>query len=948
MADLPTGTVTFLFTDIEGSTARWEQHPEAMGVALARHDKILEAAIDGHGGVVFSKMGDGMAAAFASARDAVAAAVVAQQGLAAETWPELLGQVTARMGVHTGEGTLVEGQYLNQPLNRCARLMAIGHGGQVLVSGTTQPLVQGGLPEGVRLVDLGEHRLRDLSEPLRVFQVQHPDLGQRFPPLRSLDVLPGNLPLQVSSFVGRERELTRVAKALGEGRIVTLTGVGGVGKTRLALQVAAEILPRFRDGAWLIELAPVRDHDELPSAFAAVFNVTPQAGQTLRDALCEFLRTKQLLLVIDNCEHLLESVGDLVDTLGRSCGGLAVLATSREGLGLEGEQNLTVPSLSTPAATADLDEIAQSDAVSLFVERARRADADFALGAQNAHEVLQVCRRLDGVPLAIELAAAQVAAMTPAELAHGLDRRFETLSGGRRRAVERHQTLRATIDWSYDLLAESERRLLDRLAVFAGGCTREGAEAVCAGPPVEERGLFNLLRGLVAKSLVVAERADRGTRYRLLETIREYGEERLAASGETERLRDLHARYYAQFLGQVAVEIHGPQENQARKALIAERENLVAAMNHAIDTGNVDLAMPLLPIPAARVQLGSVYYLLVESLLELPGAADHPRYPYALTVAAMWTAIQGDLDTAAARSRDAAAAAERLGDPGRDAEQEIHVTQFLIAHALGIEDEGAAHLERIVEIIQSSGRAGTALGLLSLRHSNTGDIDAAIAAATEGLALSRREGMPSAIISNLTALSNALADRDPERARSLWRESVDMRKAPGYEDWNWSGAVNAVWVGVRLEDWPTVLELAYRTIRLLDWAGTPLPLAHVGDAVARALVARNAQAAAVLQGTARRRPTNAAAHPTASPTSEVFARADDGHVRTVDSRLVGPLGVSTRVFATLRQETTALLIEALGEAHLRELHAQGEAMDNDQAVAYALDAITKAQIAPEG
>ncbi len=469
MTDLPTGTVTFLFTDIEGSTALWEHHPEAMRVALARHDKILEAAIDAGGGVVFTKMGDGMAAAFASAQNTLAAAVAAQQGLAEATWPELLGSVTARMGLHTGEGILVEEQYLNQPLNRCARLMAIGHGGQVLVSGTTEPLVRGAALEDVRLVDLGEHRLRDLSEPIRVFQVHHPALPAGFPPLRSLDAFPGNLPLQTSSFVGRDHEVVRIGATLTQSRVVTLTGVGGVGKTRLALQVAAEVLPRFKDGAWLCELASVRDPDQVVDAVAGALRVTARPGWSLEDSLVAYLRDQELLLVLDNCEHLLRPVARLVASIEAAGAGIRVLATSREGLNIRAEQQLTIPSLGLPDDPDSEDGVGECESVRLFAERARAVKDDFVVDDRNRDDVVAICTRLDGVALAIELAAARVSAMSPSDISRRLDRRFRLLSGGERIAIERHQTLRAAIDWSYDLLSEAEQQLLVRLSVFAGG-----------------------------------------------------------------------------------------------------------------------------------------------------------------------------------------------------------------------------------------------------------------------------------------------------------------------------------------------------------------------------------------------------------------------------------------------------------------------------------------------
>jgi len=425
----PAGTVTFLFTDVEGSTRQWQEDEAAMRAALARHDKLVRAAIEDCGGVVFSTMGDGMAAAFANASDAVRAALDAQEALA--------GVLPVRMGLHTGEAEVRDGDYFGTTVNRCARLTAVAHGGQVVCSEATASLVRDAFPAS--LADLGEHRLRDLARPVRVFQV-----GEgRFPALRTLDAFPGNLPLQLSSYIGREKELERAAAALADSRIVTLTGVGGVGKTRLALQVAAEVLPRFTDGAWLVELAPVRDPEGVPDAVAAVFEVTPRSGQSLLQALVEFLRGKQLLLVVDNCEHLLEPAATLIEALERSCSHLAVLATSREGLGIDGERMLAVPSLVSPKADASPEAVAEAAAVRLFVDRAQAVKAEFSVTGDNAAWVAQVCRRLDGVPLAIELAAARVQAMTPAELARRLEQRFEVLAGGKRGAVERHQTLRA-------------------------------------------------------------------------------------------------------------------------------------------------------------------------------------------------------------------------------------------------------------------------------------------------------------------------------------------------------------------------------------------------------------------------------------------------------------------------------------------------------------------------
>jgi hypothetical protein len=438
-----------------------------MRSALAVHDQIVRGCLESAGGLVFATGGDGFGAAFSRAGEAVAAALAAQRGLASQDWPEGIS-LRVRMGLHTGEADERDGDYFGEEVSRAARLMAIAHGGQIVCSPATAELVTGHMPAGVSLVDLGVHRLRDLSEPLRVFQVVGDGLPSSFPPLLSMDAFPGNLPPQVSSFIGRETELARVAKALSEARVVTLTGVGGVGKTRLAFRAAADALPQFREGAWLVELQAVRDPGSVPEAVAAVFRLADRAGLTTMQLLIEFLATKQLLLVLDNCEHLLDPVAELLEGVERACPGVVVLATSREGLALEGERVVPIPSLSEPSPDADLTSLADIEAVRLFVDRAGWVDPDFTLTENNAAAVVQICRRLDGLPLAIELAAARIGTVTPAELARRLDRRFDTLAGGRRRAVQRHQTLRAAIDWSYQLCNEGERRLLARLAVFAG------------------------------------------------------------------------------------------------------------------------------------------------------------------------------------------------------------------------------------------------------------------------------------------------------------------------------------------------------------------------------------------------------------------------------------------------------------------------------------------------
>jgi predicted ATPase/class 3 adenylate cyclase len=932
MSELPTGTVTFLFTDLEGSTRLWEDHPDAMQVALARHDEILRETIETHGGHVVKMTGDGAHAVFASAHDAIEAAIEAQRAFASQSWDET-GPLRVRTGVHTGHAEQRAGDYFGPALNRAARLMSVAHGGQIVVSQAAADLARDALGGDVELLDLGEHRLLDLSRPERVFQINAPGVGREFAALRSLDAYPSNLPFQVSSFVGRDRELARVSDALVDARVVTLTGVGGVGKTRLALQAAGEVLPRFREGAWLCELAAVRDPDGVVAAVAAVFGVTARAGRSLQDALVEFFGTKQLLLVVDNCEHLLEAVGDLVEVIERLCAGVVVLATSREGLALDGERVVPVPSLAAPTADADVDAVSHADSVRLFVERAQGADPEFALTEANAAMVAQVCRRLDGVPLAIELAAARITAMNPAELVRGLDRRFETLAGGRRRAVQRHQTLRAAIDWSYDLLSEPEQRLLARLAVFAGGCTRDAAEAVCSGELIEPPRVFELLASLVAQSLVVADRGGAETRYRLLETIREYGEERLNEHQETDPVRRRHAEYYVMLADAVSSQIHGPQQIEVGRRLGAEHENLLAAMNFAVDTNDADLALRLLRnIPVGTLQIGYVIDLPVDPVLELPGASEHPLFPFGLAVAAFHATQLGDPHTAETRNRQALQAAQRQGDdPERVVEMIVSNSRCAISFSVGALLDAAQHAENTVDIARVTGSPGLPgqLGSAAMFRAMAGDNEAAVRLATEGLTLARQQGGPTLIATSLIALAGALADQDRERANLLLREALELEARLDYEAW--SELTQAALIAARLEQWDLALDLATRSIRYLHWMGTRPLLAAMFNIVARVLTPISADRAAVIQGAATAFAATASA-PTQqlSPPSRVTPTG-------------APQSGATSFVTDLRRETTGLLIDALGQQRLHELRAQGQTMSTDDAVAYAIDAVTRAR-----
>ncbi len=917
----PSGTVTFLFTDIEGSTRLWEQHPRAMSAALARHDAILVDAVQSVGGHVVKTTGDGLFAAFRSAESAVTAALAAQRLLAGAAWNPTC-ELRVRMGLHSGDAEFRGGDYHGPAVNRAARLTSAGHGGQVLVSGATAQLVMNRLPDGAELMALGEHRLRDLGQPEVLYQLCHPDLARRFPPLRTLDAFPGNLPLQVSSFIGRERELSRIIAALHEARAVTLTGVGGVGKTRLALQAAAKVLPRFREGAWLVELAPVRDPDGVPSALATVFGVSVRFGMTLQESLTEFLRTKQLLMVLDNCEHLLEPVAELVEFLAHSCAGLVVLATSREGLAVEGERILPVPSLPSASPDQGPELAGQADAVRLFVDRARAVDPDFSLTAENTPAVIQICRRLDGVPLAIELAAARVVAMSPSELVEGLEHRFDTLAGGRRRAVQRHQTLRAAIDWSYDLLSEDERLLLVRLAVFSGGCTRAAAKEVCGVPPLAPRKVFGLLAALVEKSLVVAQRDEPDTRYRMLETIREYSEERLAEAGETEPLRIAHGEYFCELAGSLREDLFGPRQVTAGRRLVAEQENLLSAVNYAIDTADVDLALRLVHYTTNIGQTGWRVILPVDAVLSLDGATDHPLYPVGLAAASYNATWRGDLARAEAACQEALASAERLGSH-LDVDVLLSTSRSLRAIAVGAWEEAAAEAEHTVELarsVQTQYHVIDVLAGAAVSYTMAFNPDAAARVASEALDLARRSGAPLSIALSLAALAGALVDREPQRARDLLAESLELRTSHGFL--GAYDATSAVLIAAGMADWPLIRKLAPDAIRGLHWAGDRPYLSGIFNVVARALAFDDPESAAVLQGAARR------LAPAAAGTNGMSS--------------AGGMSSRASLVTDLRRQTTAALREALGETRLRQLRAEGEAMDDDHAVAYALDAISQA------
>ena len=594
MSTLPTGTVTFLFTDIEGSTKIAQQYPDDMPALLARHNEILDQAIERYDGFLFRTIGDAYCVAFHDADEALKAALDAQQQLHDETWIPV--PIKVRMGIHTGSAQL-EGEsnysgYTTLALSQ--RIMSAGHGGQTLISQTVYDLLVNGSPENVKLIDLGEHHLKDILQRQHLYQLSLPDLPSDFPPLNTQKILDHNLPAKLTSFIGREREIGEAKTKLADSRLLSLIGPGGTGKTRLSIQLGGELLAEFPDGIWMTELAPISDSALIPPAIASVFGLRESPERPLIELVTDYLRAKNLLLILDNCEHLIEECARIAERLVQNCPNLKILASSREALGVSGETTYRVPSLSLPdQVMSTLEALQGCESVQLFVDRAIAANPNFQLSEKNAFSVAQVCRRLDGIPLALELAAARVRVLSVEQIAERLDDRFRLLTGGSRTALPRQQTLRALIDWSYDLLIEPEKALFRRLAVFVGGWTLEAAEKVCSGNGVDEYEVLDLLTQLVDKSLVIAEQNEDNIRYYRLETIRQYAREKLLETDEAVGVRNYHLDFFIDMTFRSDEEYMNPRQDDVFKKMISEYDNIRSALSWAAES-NLEKAIILL------------------------------------------------------------------------------------------------------------------------------------------------------------------------------------------------------------------------------------------------------------------------------------------------------------------------------------------------------------------
>jgi predicted ATPase/class 3 adenylate cyclase len=788
MPDLPSGTVTFLFTDIEGSTALWEQDQAAMRSAVDRHLELLDAAITAHDGHRFQIIGDAVQAAFAAAPDALAAAVAAQQAIAAEPW-SLPDPIRVRMALHVGEATPdVAGNYHQVPaLNRLSRLLAVAHGGQIVLSDAARALVDDAPLPSVTLLDLGEYRLRDLLEPERIWQVLAPGLQSSFPPPQTLERLETNLPMQLTTLVGREVEIAEISALIErEGdRLVTLTGPGGTGKTRLALAVAAEALDTFPDGVWFVDLAPLTDPALVLPAIASVLGVREPGGQGLLQAIEAFLASKRLLLVLDNFEQVLDAAPQLAELL-MVCPQLSMLVTSREPLQVRAEQQVPVSPLTLPPAESmlPLSELARVSAIDLFLQRATAIVPDFALTEDNAPIIAAICQRLDGLPLAIELAAARLRLLPPRALLERLERSLPVLTGGPRDAPARQRTLRDAIAWSHDLLEGDEPTLFRRLAVFSGGWTFEAAEAV-----VSHDGVLDVFTGITAladKSLVrpVATTGP-NPRFGMLETIREFGLDQLTVAGEVDSTRRRHAEYFVTFSEGLSAELFQATEPELLEQLAAEHDNIRAALVWLDQQGDEETMIRL------AAGLGWFWFVRgfgtegiswLERARSPRSAVAGPIRAAALNWASVLTLPRKDH---AASTELAALSARLLRENG---DESASLAMALLGHGRstgysGDRDKGIALLEEalsLARVLDHPLFIGASLDSLAEFAFLNGDLDKATTLVTEALDLQRRHQPLWGTSFSLALLGEiALARSDLPAASAYYSESIALAQALG-------------------------------------------------------------------------------------------------------------------------------------------------------------------------
>lgn len=787
MPELPRGTVTFLFTVIERSTHLWEHDRAAMRAAVDRHLALLAEAITTHGGVHFKTVGDAVQAAFATARAALSAAIDGQRAILAEPWPEEIGSLRVRMALHVGNAEPADDDYLAPALNRLSRILNAGHGGQILVSEAVRRLVADDVPAGVTLFSLGLHALRDLDEPDEIFQVIVPGLPERFPDLGSLPHHPTNLVTPPTPLIGRDLEVATVTQLYqdADARLVSLTGPGGTGKTRLALGIASKLMDAFPDGVFFVDLAPVRDPTLVLPTIASVLNVREDSPGTLRATLTAYLMPKRMLLVLDNCEQVITAASDLAALL-TACPRLAILATSRESLRIAAEHEFPVLPLGVPEEIRDLalDDLAQIPALALFVSRATAIDPSFALTTDNAAVIAEICRRLDGLPLAIELAAARIRLLPPRALLARLEQRLPLLTGGARDLPSRQQTMRNTIAWSHDLLDDAEQTLFQFLSVFPSGFTLEAAERMSGEQPGMGQAL-DLLASLVAKSLVAYD-GDEGVapRYRMLETIREFGQERLAASGRDAMARDRHAAWALALAERAAPHVTGPDAAIWLEMLERDHAGLRAALSWLVECSEGELLARLAGMlwtfwkEHAHYSEGRRW---LDAALELGQTAPAKDRLRVMTGSGAMAWYQGDVAYSRQMHEQALVLAREIGD--RAAEAFVLGALGVHASELGDDLQAIARFEESVAVAREvRDPAPVVLSLHNLAHQEwqRGEKSRAASRLEEALQVAREHRMGWILPSILVGLGTISTDLgDAVRAVRYFRESIALAQLRG-------------------------------------------------------------------------------------------------------------------------------------------------------------------------
>jgi len=787
-ASLPTGDVTFMFTDVEGSTALWDRAPDVMTESLAEHDRRIRSIIERHDGYIFSTAGDSFAAAFQAASQAVEAALEVQLALLE---PAANLTLKVRIGVHSGTATIRNDDYFGSAVNRSARLSASAHGGQLVLSQSTVDLLAGQLPQDAELVDLGTHLLRGLREPERIHQVDHPALARGFPRLRTLEGPDDHLPTQLTSFIGRTRELGEVLGLLQDHRLVTLSGPGGAGKTRLAMRVAEEVLGEFPDGLRVAELGAVRDADVLIDEIAQRFAVTRVAGTPLVRSMADYIGYQRVLLVLDNCEQIISPTAELCRDLLTSCPNLRVLATSRERLGVPGEALFRVPSLSLPEDSATVEEARRHDATRLFVERSQLASSEFDVHPGNVSAVVSICRHLDGIPLALELAAARTRSLSPAQILDRLSERFRLLTSTDRNAEGRQQTLLSTIEWSYDLLGPEEQLLFRRLGAFAADFALSSAEQVCRGDGIDEFDVTDLVMALVDKSMVTTSSASDGTtRYLMLETLRDFARRVLDDAGEREVVQQRHAEHFAELAGELRAQQRDGDLGGALARLDQDEAEFRDSLRYALEARHLSTAGHLVG------GLGYLWYASgqhreglqwCEELFALtPDLSDQvladALHSYGILLGVMGLSDRGiDVFERQVEIR------RRLGDPERLGAALNNLGDWYFE--AGRYEDGERALAEAIPELRKAGSYGVslALGTLANGRFNQGRFNQAERGYREALDEARRAEHVYSIAVAMAGLGRSLvASGQPDAARPVLIEArerfQELTVAPGIVD----------------------------------------------------------------------------------------------------------------------------------------------------------------------